>query len=257
VKAAPFDYRRPATLDEAVGLLAQAGFEGKALAGGQSLLPMLNLRLAQPALLVDLSGLAELRRVEARDGGVFVGAGVTHAELEDGIVPGRLGLLMAGVAAGIAYRAVRTRGTVGGSLAHADPAGDWPSALLALGAEVEIAGAEGHRRLPLGEFQQGAFTTALRSDEVLVGMRLPEPSAAARWGYWKFCRKPGEFAEAIGAVLIDGPVRRRVVGAAHGAPVLVDENSAEAVAAAAPGLDDYELQLHAVALRRAEARARA
>jgi carbon-monoxide dehydrogenase medium subunit len=99
--------------------------------------------------------------------------------------------------------------------------------------------------------------TALEPSELLVGLRLREPSAVARWGYWKFCRKPGEFAEAIGAVLLDGATQRRVVGAAHGAPALVPENSAAAVAEAAPGLDDYELQLHAVALKRAEARAAA
>ncbi len=257
MKPAPFEYERAASVAEAVGLLRDLDYDGKAIAGGQSLMAMLNLRLAQPACLVDLSGLTALRRIEVAEDHVFIGAGVSHAQIEDGAVPGRLGEIMAAVAHDIAYRAVRTRGTIGGSLVHADPAADWPSALLALDAEVAITGSAGERRLPLSDFQQGAFTTALAVDEIVEGIRLPKLSEAAGWGYYKFCRKPGEFAEAIGAVLIDPDRERRrvVMGAAHSAPRLMDDFEADQapalVAVAEPGLDDYERQIHAVALQRA------
>ncbi len=257
MKPAPFEYERAASVEEAVRLLADAGYDGKVIAGGQSLLAMLSLRLAQPTCLVDVSGLAALQRVEDRGDSVFIGAGVTHARIEDGAVPGRLGEILAAVAHDIAYRAVRNRGTIGGSLAHADPAADWPSALLALDAEVAITGPGGGRALALAEFQQGAFATALAVDEVLEGVVVAQPSSAAGWGYYKFRRKPGEFAEAIGAVLTEPERGRRrvVMGAAHSAPRLLDDFDAGdalgRVGAAEPGLDAYERQIHAVALARA------
>ena len=260
MKPAPFEYERAASLDEAVTLLRQMGYDGKVIAGGQSLLPMMNLRLTQPACLVDITEIAALRQIEDRDDAIAIGAGVTHAAIEDGAVPGRLGEILAAVAQDIAYRAVRTRGTIGGSLAHGDPAADWPNALLALGAEVAVTGPEGSRKLALADFQQGAFTTALANDEIIESITIPKPSAAARWGYYKFCRKPGEFSEATGAVLIDPEreVRRVVVGATHSAPALLanvtggdDDDLAAAVAAIAPGLDAYEQHIHAVAVTRA------
>ncbi|MDP6705659.1 MAG: FAD binding domain-containing protein [Alphaproteobacteria bacterium] len=257
MKPAAFEYERAASLEEAVTLLRGVGYDGKVLAGGQSLLPMLNLRLAQPACLIDISGLEALKRIEDLGEAVFIGAGVTHARIEDSAVPGRLGRILAGVAHDIAYRAVRSRGTVGGSLAHADPAADWPSVLLALGAEVAVTGPDGARQLPLSEFQQGAFVTALEIDEVLEGVILPKLSAAAGWGYYKFCRKPGEFAEAIGAVLEDPErgLHRTVMGATHGTPLLLDNfdasDAVDQVGRAEPGLDAYERRIHAVALTRA------
>ncbi len=263
MKAAPFAYRRAREVAEATALLGEAGFEGKAIAGGQSLMAMMNLRLAQPSLLVDISEIRALARIERRDDGVFLGAALTHANIEDGALSGRLGEIMAGVAGDIAYRAVRNRGTIGGSLAHGDPAADWPAALLALGAMVVIAGANAKRTVALEDFQRGAFWVALELDEIIEGVTIPEPGAEARWAYGKYCRKPGEFAEAIGAVLHDpsSGATRVVIGATSSAPRVLAEGAEllgadlgrcrEVVSAAEPGLDDYELQLHAVMLRRA------
>jgi aerobic carbon-monoxide dehydrogenase medium subunit len=242
MKAPAFELARPADLAEASALLARPG--AMALAGGQSLGPMLNLRLVRPALLVQLSSLG-LNGVEETADAVTIGATVTHAAIADGRVPD-IGLnVLARVAEGIAYRAVRNRGTVGGSLCHADPAADWLTALAALGAEALTSLG---RKLPLPGFARGAFQTALQPGEILTTVRVPRLSRAARWGYVKACRKPGEFAHAMAAVLIDPPrgVRRAVIGATGGTPQVL-ESSFEPCP---PGL-------HGVALRRALAEASA
>ena len=147
MKPVNFDYERPRHLDEAIALLAGKARMTKVLAGGQSLGPMLNLRLVQPDLLVDITGLAELKRAEKTRDDLVLGACVTHADIEDGRVPDVTGGAMRVVAAGIAYRAVRNRGTIGGSLTHADPSADWVSALAALGAEAVVRGAGGTRNV--------------------------------------------------------------------------------------------------------------
>jgi carbon-monoxide dehydrogenase medium subunit len=241
VKAAAFELARPTDLAEASALLAQPG--ARALAGGQSLGPMLNFRLVRPTLLVQLSGLADLHGVEETRDAVTIGACVTHAAIADGAVPD-IGLnLLARVAEGIAYRAVRNRGTIGGSLCHADPAADWLTTLTALGAEALTSL---RRRLPLPGFVPGAFRTALQPGELLVAVRVPRLGAGASWGYAKACRKPGEFAHAMAAVLIDPTrnLRRLVVGATGTAPRLLDG------APPPPGL-------HGAVLRRALAEASA
>ena len=147
MKPARFDYARPASLGEAVALLGTRGTVVKCLAGGQSLGPMLNLRLVQPDLLVDITRIPELTRVEEDGDGVLLGACTTHAAIEDGRVPDVTGGVLPAVAQGIAYRAVRSRGTIGGSLAHADPAADWITCLTALGAEIVVHGPSGRREL--------------------------------------------------------------------------------------------------------------
>lgn len=268
MKAAAFDYLAATRLSEALAALAAGGEEARVLAGGQSLGPMLNLRLATPSLLVDVTRVPELRRVEDRGDATFIAAAVTHAAIEDGRDDlGDRGIL-ASVARGIAYRAVRNRGTIGGSIAHADPAADWPTALLALGASVVIAGSGGSRTMPLRRFLRGAFATALEKGEIVEGVLVPKPSAAARWGYYKICRKPGEYADAMVAVLVD-PERRRsriVIGAMPGAPVLldglaarlaaegpaaIDRNAiAAAVSEALPEVDPIDRQIHAAAVAR-------
>ena len=173
MKAAAFDYARPRDLPEALRMLSEAAGTAKALAGGQSLVPMLNLRLARPGLLVDLMRLEEIKGLS--DGGDHwrIGGGVVHAALEDaaGSMPGAE--MIPEVARGIAYRSVRNRGTLGGSLAHADPAADWPLALATLDAEAEIAGPKGARRLPVDELLASAFTTTLADDELIVAVRVP------------------------------------------------------------------------------------
>jgi carbon-monoxide dehydrogenase medium subunit len=231
---------------EALKLLAEGG---RAAAGTQSLGPMLNLRVSHPTLIVDIRRLEELRSSDENSESVTLGACITHADIEDRRVPDPTGGFMASVAASIAYRAVRNRGTIGGSLAHADPAADWPAALTLLGATALIAGPNGRREVPVDAFATDIFTTVLGAEELLVAIRIPKRSPRARYGYWKFCRKAGEFAQAIGAALHDPETgeSRRVVGALEGPPRLVDEN----VATEELGEDAYSRQLHAVALKRA------
>jgi carbon-monoxide dehydrogenase medium subunit len=269
MKAAAFDYVRPRDIGEAIAALAASGDGAKLLAGGQSLGPMLNLRLARPGLLVDVSRLAELKEIAERGDSWRIGASVTHAEIEDraGRMPGAE--MLCAVAGGIAYRAVRNRGTIGGSLAHADPAADWPLALAALGAEIEISGTGGTRRCAADALMKGAFATALAEDEIIVAVHVPKLGRSARWGYYKYCRKAGEFPEASAAAVFDPErrVARAYVGALSGAPgavtalaeaVAAGGNAActrdaatAAVAAASPGLDAAELRMHATALLRA------
>lgn len=222
MKPAPFSYARPGSLAEALDILAaQPG--AKVIAGAQSLGPMLNLRLLQPSLVVDISGLAELRTAREEDGDLVLGACVTHADIEDGRVPDLTGGAMARVAAAIAYRPVRNRGTIGGSLAHADPAADWVTALTCLGASVEIASRSGRRRLPVASFICGALAVALEPGEIVTAVRIPATAPSARFGYVKQCRKAGEFAHAIGAVLVDveAGTARLVTGAVDGPPIVL------------------------------------
>ncbi len=264
MKPARFDYMAPSTLSEALGLLESVP-GAKVIAGGQSLGPMLNLRLVQPQLIVDISRIPEMSAVEDDGDCTVYGACVTHAAIEDGRAADGTGGVLARVASGIAYRAVRTRGTIGGSLAHADPAADWLSALTALGAEITAADGKQERRIPIEALMTGVFETAIGSAELLTGVRVPKLSANARFGYYKICRKTGEFAEAIGVALQD-PERGRyrgVVGATEGSPIVLDDlPSLKAGTEADPGelrerlkghgMDDpYEIQLHAVALERA------
>jgi len=189
---------------------------------------------------------------------------VTHAEIEDGRVPGPTGALLQKVASRIAYRAVRNRGTIGGSLSHADPAADWPSALALLGGIAIVAGPNGRREIRLDRFVTGLFSTDLASDEIVVSLRLQKLGPKARFGWWKFCRKAGEFAQAIGGALEDRErgVARAVIGATSGAPFVEtsrlrpDFDSCLAVAdKAGLGADAYSRRLHAVALQRAIAEA--
>lgn len=225
MKPVDFALERPRDLDEALALLAEPSGVVKVLAGGQSLGPMLNLRLVEPDLVVDIAGLPELRSVAREADALVLGACVTHADIEDGRAPDAGVDMLSRVAGGIAYRAVRNRGTIGGSLAHADPAADWVNALSALGAEIELASRAGRRRLPIGGFLLGALATALRPDELLVAVRIPVAPATARFGYAKHARKLGEFAHAIGAALID-PERgegRAVIGAVEAPPVVFED----------------------------------
>jgi carbon-monoxide dehydrogenase medium subunit len=225
MKPAPFAYERPKDLHAALGLMAQSDRSVKLIAGGQSLGPMLNLRLVQPDLLVDISGLAELKQASCKDGILVLGACITHSDIEDERVPDVTHGAMQRVAAAIAYRAVRNRGTIGGSLSHADPAADWVTALSALGAKVSLRSLSGLRRLAIEEFITGALEAALRSGEILEAVHIPAITRSAKWGYFKSCRKTGEFAHAIGAVLID-PERataRVAIGALSSAPIVLPD----------------------------------
>ena len=203
MKPAPFDYTRVSSLDEAISLLESGGDEARPLAGGQSIGPMLNFRLARPALLVDISRIEELTAVTENSSGVTVGAAVTHAEFEDGDVGDVANGLIHHSASGIAYRAVRNRGTIGGSLAHADPAADWPPVMMALDAVIKIRGVGGMREVAASDLATDVMTTVLEPDEVLSSIRIPRLSDSATWGHYKVCIKPGDFAESLAVVVLD------------------------------------------------------
>jgi len=270
MKPAAFDYRCAADLEEACRLLAEGEGRAKIMAGGQSFGPMLNLRLTRPRTVVDITRVPALDRVELRGGDVVIGASVTHAAIEDGLHAQLAAHPMRSVAAGIAYRAVRNRGTVGGSLAHADPAADWIVTLTAMGARLSLRSSGGAlREITMGDFMQAAYTTVLATDEVITEIHVPQ-AHGARWGYYKFCRKPGEFAEASAAVWQPaGGTPRIVLGALDGAPLLLAELAgliddgtapdkhavARAVHAALPDRAAVDNQLHAVCVTRALAQA--
>lgn len=224
MKPAPFAYERPRDVASAIDALNAADGVVKIIAGGQSLGPMLNLRLVAPDTIVDITGLDELKRAELSGDDLVIGACVTHADIEDGRIPDVTRGAMRRVAADIAYRAVRNRGTIGGSLSHADPSADWVSALAALGATLSLRSTGGTRRVAMKDFMTGALESVLQPGELLEAVRVPPMSASARWGYVKACRKTGEFAHAIGAVLIDldAGTARIVVGAVEAAPIIID-----------------------------------
>jgi aerobic carbon-monoxide dehydrogenase medium subunit len=227
MKAAPFAYERPSNLKAAVALMAETSGAAKIMAGGQSLGPMLNLRLVQPDMIIDITGLAELKQADRDGGELVIGACVTHGDIEDGRVPDVTRQAMQRVAGGIAYRAVRNRGTIGGSLSHADPAADWVSALPALGAKVRLRGHSGYRDIAVEDFTIGALESALQANELVESVRIPTMRASAHWAYVKACRKPGEFAHAIAAVLIDpeAATARVVLGAIEAPPVVLRDAS--------------------------------
>jgi carbon-monoxide dehydrogenase medium subunit len=275
MKAVAFAYARPTTVVAASRLLMEDP-GAKVLAGGQTLGPMLNLRLVQPTLLIDITRIADLARVEETRDAVVLGSCVTHAAIEDGHVPDPTVGILARVAHGIASRAVRTRGTIGGSIAHADPVADWLSCLTALGADVLISSVGGRREMPLRRFVSGAMTTSLQAHEIVDAIRIPKLRQAARVGYAKICRKTGEFAEAIGVAVHD-PERnelRLVAGTSESAPIVIDyvssmlrdrstatsrpldrEQLRRSLIAAGHGLDIYKLSVCVSALERAAAEA--
>jgi carbon-monoxide dehydrogenase medium subunit len=224
MKPAKFDFARAGTLSEAATILRQAP-GAKVVAGGQSLGPMLNLRLVQPSILVDITAIPELTRVDDDADWVSVGACITAADIEDGRVRVAELPILTAVAGGVAYRAVRNRGTIGGSICHADPAGDWLPLLAALRAECMLSDGRRARRAPIAEFVTGAFDVKLEAGELLQAIRIPRPSRTARCGYYKVCRKAGEFALASGAVLLDSErgVFRAVIGATQARPIVVDD----------------------------------
>ena len=225
MKPAHFEFARATGLGEAATILRQASGNAKVIAGGQSLGPMLNLRLVRPNVLVDITAIPELTRIEEDADGVSIGACVTTSDVEDGRVRVDGLPILATVAAGVAYRAVRNRGTVGGSICHADPAGDWLPVLCALAAECIVADGSQRRRVPVEKFVTGAFEVRLEPGELLQAIRIPRPSRTARCGYYKVCRKAGEFALASGAVLLDVERGRfrAVIGATQGRPIVVDD----------------------------------
>jgi carbon-monoxide dehydrogenase medium subunit len=202
MKMPPFEYACPGTIAEAVQLLASSE-DAKALAGGQSLMPMLAFRLAQPSLLVDLRKLAELRQIKISDAGVSLGALVRWRDIEDDKRLATAHPLLKAAIAHVAHYQIRNRGTVGGSVAHADPAAEMPGIAVACDAEIAVIGKAGSRVIKAGEFFQGPLITALAADEIIVEIRLPAWPAARRWGFQEFARRRGDFALAAAAVFYD------------------------------------------------------
>ena len=246
-----FDYLKPSTVEDAVAALADAGDEAKVLAGGQSLLPILRLRLAAPSLLVDLDGLGGLRGARIDGSTLVVGAMTTHAEIAGSAAVREAAPLLAEAAELIGDRQVRHRGTIGGGLAHADPAGDLPAVLVALDGECVAAGPGGRRSIPAAEFFVDYFTTALQPGEVLVEVRVPRRPG---WGahYEKFHRT----AQTWATVGVAAAVRRENGSIAEARVVLTNMGPgpvrAAAVEAALTGADATAEALAGAAAHAAE-----
>jgi aerobic carbon-monoxide dehydrogenase medium subunit len=272
MKPVNFEFMRAHTVEEAASALLAADGGAKLVAGAQSLGPMLNLRLVQPQLLIDITGIPELTEVSEAGDRISIGACVTAANIEDGKVPVAAAPMLPRIAGGIAYRAVRNRGTIGGSLCHADPAADWVSTLIALGATCELAGAHGARReIPVRDFVAAAFENVLAEGELLRAVVVPKSSKRSRFGYSKISRKAGKFAMASGVVYFDPGrgVFQAVIGATDSKPILINDPlvvfgvrpdegplrfdpSAAATVLVQHGIaDDARCQLHLAALRRA------
>ncbi|MFW6191869.1 MAG: FAD binding domain-containing protein [Gemmatimonadota bacterium] len=282
-----FDYHAPSDLDEALDLMSDFGQDAKILAGGQSLIPMMRFRLAEPATLVDVNGIGSLSVLEETDDHLRIGAMVRHATLEDSEPTRGRYPLLAEAAGLVADPLVRNRGTVGGSLVHADPAGDWGSVMIAYRAELVARSSDGERTVPIDDFFVTTFFTSLEPEELLTEIRIPRAGPREGGAYEKLERKVGDFATvAVAARLTlaeDGTCRSAGIGltavgptnlraaeaeeALVGGPVsdeTIEESSRKAAEAAQPtadnrGSEDYKRDmvrvLTARALRRAAARA--
>ena len=219
MKPAPFAYHRVDTVQDAVERLGELGPEAKVLAGGQSLVPMMNFRLARPAALVDITRTHELRGMRRSGDVLRIGALTTHAEVEDAGAELDGGYeLLRRAAAWVGHAPIRARGTFGGSLAHADPSAEWCMVAVALGATIEVAGPAGMRELPVEDFLLGYFTTALQADEVLTAVRFPAP--CRRGAIEEFARRHGDFAiVAVVVTVQENGAPRVVIGGVDEVPV--------------------------------------
>lgn len=195
MKPAPFEYYAPETTEEAISLLAQHGYDAKVLAGGQSLIPMMNFRLVQPAILVDLNRIPELGYIRPdENGGLRIGAMTRHRQVETSSLVAERAPLVHAAMSKIAYPQVRTRGTFGGSLSHADPAAELPALSLALEGKFRLRRQDGERWVPASEFFLGLFTTLLEADELLVETLLPPMPPRSGWSLQEVARRPHDFA---------------------------------------------------------------
>jgi aerobic carbon-monoxide dehydrogenase medium subunit len=228
---APFDYHRPATLPEAIALLQQHGDQAKVLSGGQSLLPLLKLRLGAAGHLIDIGRIPGLEYIKEEDGFLKIGGRTRESELERSEIVESKYPILHDTAVVIADPLVRNRATVGGNLAHADPANDHPATMLALGAEVTATGAKGQRTIPIDQFFTSLFTTALTPDEILTEIRIPVPPARSGGAYVKLERKVGDFATAAAAVQVTlsagGEVERVGIGLTAAGPTPIRATAAE------------------------------
>jgi len=224
---APFDYHAPASLADAIGLLQQHGDDAKVLSGGQSLLPLLKLRLASVVHLVDIGRIPGLEYIKEEAGYLKIGGRTRESALErSDLIKTRYPILH-DTAVVIADPLVRNRATVGGNLAHADPANDHPATMLALGAQVIVAGRDGERTIPIDRFFTGIFATALEPGEILTEIRIPIPPARSGGAYVKLERKVGDFATAAAAAQVTlgstGAIERAGIGLTSAGPTPIKE----------------------------------
>jgi carbon-monoxide dehydrogenase medium subunit len=203
MKLPPLEYACPATLSEAVALLASHGGDAKAIAGGQSLMPMLAFRVVAPKLLVDLRKLPELREIRLSARGVRLGAMVRWRDILDDTRLASAHPLLKAAVEHVAHYQIRNRGTVGGSIAHADPAAEMPGITVTCDAEITVAGSSGTRVIKAADFFVGALTTSLEPDEIIIEILLPAWPAGRRWGFREFARRRGDFAMAAAALFYD------------------------------------------------------
>ena len=196
MKAPDFDYIKPRSLDEVFALLAEYGDEARLLAGGQTLMATLNMRLSEPALLIDITGIDALRGIALQDGMLRIGALATHTQIEASALVAQHAPLLTMAAPHIAHRAIRNLGTLGGSIAYADPAAEWPTCALALDAVVVCCGADGTRRVPAAEFFLDLYTTALRPGELVLACEFPIAVPGARFHFDELARRHGDYAIA-------------------------------------------------------------
>ena len=240
---AAFEYYAPGSIGEAVSLLARLGGESKLLAGGHSLLPMMKLRFAQPAHLIDLNRIADLRGIREERGELVIGAMTTEAELiASSVVRNKVPLLAEG-AGSIADPQVRYRGTIGGDISHGDPGNDHPALMLALDASFVLTGPRGQRTLKSDGYFLGLYETQLAADEILTHIRIPIPAAGSGWSYQKLKRKTGDFATAAAAVLLQmkgGSVARVAIALTNAGPTALRARAAEAALTGKP-LDEASL----------------
>jgi aerobic carbon-monoxide dehydrogenase medium subunit len=229
LKAASFAYAKPRSLAEAFDLLERPG--AKILAGGQSLIPSLNLRLSAPDLLVDITGLKDLSKVELKNGAVRIGALCTHAQLEKSEEVRKHLPLVADAVSHIAHPAIRNRGTLGGSLALADPAAELPACALALDAVLVLSSKRGERRVAAGDFFKGLFETDLEASEILVGVEFPRADKSV---FLELTRRQGDYAIVGLAATVKGAERRLAFFGIGGKPILLKPKSLEEAKAALP-----------------------
>lgn len=251
MKAPAFDYARPGSVAEALGLLAAHGDGARLLAGGQSLVPALNLRLLAPDILIDLASVEELRGIAVADGALRLGAMTRHSELETSDEVARHAPLLGRAIAHVAHPAIRNRGTLGGNIANADPASELPACLVALGATVVAEGAGGRRRIPAEGFVTGVYETALHPDEMVVAVEVPAAQPDERFSFAELSRRSGDYALvglAVRARVADGRLTdvRPVFFAVGGGPVLA-RAAASALEGRAPDADAAEAAATALA----------
>ena len=203
MKLPPFDYKTPTTLAEAVAILAAEGGAARPLAGGQSLLPILAFRLAAPSVLVDLRRIPDLRRITIDGKGVHLGAMTRWHDIENDKRLRAAHPLLVEAIGHVAHYQIRNRGTVGGSLAHADPATEMPGIAVTCEAEIEAVGPSGSRKIAAADLFLGPLTTSLATDEIITGVRLPSWPEGRRWGFEEFSRRRGDYALAAVALYYD------------------------------------------------------